>query len=208
MVFFMPKTAEAVVAKRPYLSKSKRKSQLVEAAANLVETQGWPALSMTTLADHVGVSRQLVYQHFPSLGSLLTATARSIFNDTMQDTVTAIAANSGDIRMAIGAAADVSLDMPNGRGDALWQMIAGMGSGLDELEVIRVSIRDIIIGLWTPMAQKQLGLCETDAKALVWMMLMSFWGIRNLVRDGVMSRQQGLQAFGAHAERVFSQAGR
>lgn len=199
----MAKPAEAVTAKRPYLSKEARKAQLVEAAANLVETQGWSVLNMSTLADHIGVSRQLVYQHFPSLGSLLTATANAIFNDTMQGTVTAIAANQNDIRLAIRAAAEVSLDMPNGKGDALWYMIAGMNTGLEELEVIRVSIRDIIIGLWTPMAEKQLGLCELKAKALVWMMIMAFWGIRNLVRDGVLGRTEGLQAFEQHADLVF-----
>lgn len=199
----MVKPTEAATTKRPYLNKAERKAQLVEAAASLVETQGWSVLNMSTLADHVGVSRQLVYQHFPSLGSLLTATAHAIFNDTMQGTMAAIAANQNDIKLAISAAAEVSLDMSNGKGDALWYMIAGMNTGLEELETIRISIRNIIIGLWTPMAQKQLDLCEVQAKALVWMMIMSFWGIRNLVRDGVLSRTQGLDEFERHAMLVF-----
>lgn len=189
--------------KRPYLGKEERKKQLLEASCQLVESQGWYVLNMSTLADHVGVSRQLVYQHFPNLESLLTATAHSIFDETMTGTAAAIAQYPDDIRAAIEAAAVVSLDMPQGRGDALWQMIAGMNLGLPELDVIRRDIRYLVIGLWTPSAQKQLGLGEVEAKSLVWMMIMAFWGIRNLARDGLVTREQAIEQFRALSAQIF-----
>lgn len=192
--------------KRAYLSKEKRKAQLVEAAASLVEERGWSVLNMSTLADEVGVSRQLVYQHFPSLESLLTTTAQSIFNDTMQGTIAAISANQDDLAEAIKAASFVSLDLPKGRGDALWQMIAGMNSGLPELEAIRCAIRDLVINIWTPLAQKQLGLELKPAQAKVWMMIMAFWGIRNMARDGLVTRDQAVEEFTKLADQVFLQA--
>ena len=83
-------------------------------------------------------------------------------------------------------------------------MIAGMNLGLPELESIRRDIRNLVIGLWTPLAQKQLGLQEKQAKALVWMMIMAVWGIRNLSRDGLISRKQAIEQFQDFSDSVFS----
>lgn len=196
--------SSSTTTKRPYLGKVERKKQLLDASCQLVESQGWYALNMSTLADYVGVSRQLVYQHFPNLECLLTATAHSIFDETMTGTAEAIAEHSDDIRAAIEAAGVVSLDLPVGRGDALWQMIAGMNLGLPELDTIRRDIRYLVIGLWTPSAQKQLGVSEIEAKSLVWMMIMAFWGVRNLARDGLITREQAIEQFSALSVRVFT----
>ncbi|WP_370263339.1 TetR/AcrR family transcriptional regulator [Limnobacter sp.] len=189
--------------KRPYLGKEERKNQLVQAAAALVEAQGWAELNMSTLAQASGVSRQLVYQHFPSLESLLTATAWAIFVDTMQGTQQAIAANAHDIKAAIRAAAVVSMDMPQGRGDALWQMIAGMNQNMPELETIRTGIRDLVLRIWLPLLKKHRSMSDKAAASLVWMLIMAFWGARNLVRDGVVSRKQALAQFDVLLESVF-----
>ncbi|HEX4917825.1 MAG TPA: TetR/AcrR family transcriptional regulator [Limnobacter sp.] len=192
-----------VLEKRPYLGKEERKSQLVQAAAALVEQQGWAELNMSTLAQASGVSRQLVYQHFPSLESLLTATAWAIFVDTMQGTQQAITSNVDDIKAAIRAAAVVSMDMPAGRGDALWQMIAGMNQNMTELETIRTGIRDVVLGLWQPLLRKHRSMSDKAASSLVWMLIMAFWGARNLVRDGVVSRKQALAQFDVLLDSVF-----
>lgn len=182
-------------SRRPYLGKTERKQQLLQAAASLVEARGWSVLNMSSLAEASQVSRQLVYQHFPSLESLLTQTAWAIFSDTMQGTQQAISTHPDNMRQAIHAAALVSLDMPVGRGDALWQMISGMNLGLPELESIRVGIRDVVLGLWVPYLRKERSMPEAQARALVWMLIMSFWGVRNLIRDGVISRKAGLAEF-------------
>ncbi|HEX4843887.1 MAG TPA: TetR/AcrR family transcriptional regulator [Limnobacter sp.] len=192
-----------VLEKRPYLGKEERKSQLVQAAAALVEQQGWAELNMSTLAQASGVSRQLVYQHFPSLESLLTATAWAIFVDTMQGTQQAIMSNTHDIKAAIRAAAVVSMDMPVGRGDALWQMIAGMNQNMTELETIRTGIRDVVLRLWQPLLKKHRSMSDKAASSLVWMLIMAFWGARNLVRDGVVSRKQALAQFDVLLDSVF-----
>jgi hypothetical protein len=57
----------ATQEKRPYLGKDDRRKSLLNAAAELVEEAGWGVLNMSALADRAGVSRQLVYQHFPFL---------------------------------------------------------------------------------------------------------------------------------------------
>ena len=188
-------TSSPTQEKRPYLGKSDRKKALLQSAAELVEESGWGVLNMSALADRAGVSRQLVYQHFPNLESLLGATAWAVFTDTMQGTAQAIANHPTDLKQAIRAAELVSLDMPVGKGDALWQLIAGSGLNSPELEIIRLGIRDVILKLWVPAIHKSKGLDEAAATSLVWMVILSFWGIRQLIRDQLVTREQGIAQF-------------
>ena len=196
-------TKSPPVEKRPYLGKDDRKKALLHSAAELVEEAGWGVLNMSALADRAGVSRQLVYQHFPNLESLLGATALAVFTDTMQGTATAIASHPHDLKQAIRAAELVSLDMPVGRADALWQLIAGSGLNSPELETIRVGIRNVILKLWVPAVRKQKNLDEAAATSLVWMVILSFWGIRQLIRDKVIDREQGIAQFDSLLERLM-----
>lgn len=189
--------------KRPYLGKDDRKKALLQSAAELVEEAGWGVLNMSALADRAGVSRQLVYQHFPNLESLLGATAWAVFTDTMEGTAQAIANHPDDLKQAIRAAELVSLDMPVGKGDALWQLIAGSGLNSPELETIRLGIRDVILGLWVPAIRKAKGLDKPAATSLVWMVILSFWGVRQLIRDQLISREEGVAQFDALLNRLL-----
>lgn len=196
-------TSAKAPEKRPYLGKDDRKKALLHSAAELVEEAGWGVLNMSALADRAGVSRQLVYQHFPNLESLLGATAWIVFTDTMEGTAQAIASHPNDLKQAIRAAELVSLDMPVGRGDALWQLIAGSGLNSPELETIRVGIRDVILKLWVPAVRKEKNLDKPAATSLVWMVILSFWGIRQLIRDGLVSREQGIAQFDALLDQLI-----
>ncbi len=193
----------SVTEKRPYLGKEDRKKDLLQHASALVEEEGWGVLTMSALAERAKVSRQLVYQHFSNLEELLGATAWAVFVDTMQGTAQAIAAHPDDIKQAIRAAELVSLDMSVGKGDALWQLIAGSGLNSPELETIRLGIRDVILKLWVPTISKLKGLDDASAKSMVWMIIMSFWGIRQLIRDGMVSRDQGIAQFDQMLDRVL-----
>lgn len=197
-----PRKAAAPAAKRAYLSRDQRRQSLLEAAAGIVERDGWPALTMSALAEQGGTSRQLIYQHFPSLDKLLADTAWHIFNDTMAGTQASIAAHPGSLREAAEAAEAITLDLSPGRGDALWQLIAGTAGSSPELDKMRRGFRDLIGNLWATTVRKQLGLSAADSKAYAWMTVMAFWGMRQLVRDGVVSRSQGVKLFNQLVERV------
>lgn len=193
---------QKAVTKRAYLSRDLRRQTLLEVAADIVEHEGWTALTMSALAERGGTSRQLVYQHFPSLEKLLDDTAWHIFTDAMQGTRASIAAHPASLAEAVKAAESVTLDLPVGRGDALWQLIAGTASSTPELEKIRRGLRELIGGIWTPLVRKSLGLTEADARAYAWMTVMAFWGMRQLVRDGELSRARGVKLFNDLIERV------
>jgi AcrR family transcriptional regulator len=190
------------VAKRAYLSKDLRRQTLLEVAAQIVESDGWAGLNMSALAERGGTSRQLIYQHFPSMEKLLADTAWHIFMEVAKGTTDSVAANSGNLTEAIKAAEAFSLDLPPGRGDALWQLIAGTAGSTPELEEIRQGIRKLISGIWTPVVRKALDMNEADARAYAWMSILAFWGMRQLVRDGELSRTRGVKLFNGFMERV------
>jgi AcrR family transcriptional regulator len=60
-------------AKRPYLRPAERRRQLLDAAAAVVKRDGLGALSMVAVTAEAGVSRRLVYNHFPDLPTLVRA---------------------------------------------------------------------------------------------------------------------------------------
>jgi AcrR family transcriptional regulator len=188
--------------KRAYLSRDLRRRTLLEVAAGIVEREGWTALTMSALAENGGTSRQLVYQHFPSLEKLLADTAWFIFEETMLQTRASVAAHPSSLVEAVKMAESFTLDLSPGRGDALWQLIAGTAAASPELEKIRANLRQMIGGVWTPLVRKELDLAPADARAYAWFTVMAFWGMRQLVRDGELTRARGTKLFNDFLERV------
>lgn len=66
----------AVRVRRPYaprLPPEKRREQLIDAALGLIIEQGYAGVSIEAVARVAGVTRPVVYDHFPNLGRLLHA---------------------------------------------------------------------------------------------------------------------------------------
>ena len=61
------------MTKRSYLPAGVRRSLIVEAASRLISRDGLNGLTMVAVAKEAGVSRQLVYDHFPDLPTLFEA---------------------------------------------------------------------------------------------------------------------------------------
>lgn len=62
--------------RRPYaprLPPEQRREQLLDAALSLIVDQGYAGVSIEAVARVAGVTRPVVYDHFPNLGRLLTA---------------------------------------------------------------------------------------------------------------------------------------
>src|ERR1700748_1902983 len=55
----------------PRMAPEKRREQLIDAALRLIVEQGYEGVSMGAIARVAGVTRPVVYDHFPNLGRLL-----------------------------------------------------------------------------------------------------------------------------------------
>jgi AcrR family transcriptional regulator len=68
--------AQGTRARRPYaprLPPEQRREQLMDAALRLIIEQGYAGVSIEAVARVAGVTRPVVYDHFPNLGRLLHA---------------------------------------------------------------------------------------------------------------------------------------
>lgn len=68
--------SEAPVRKRTRLTPQVRRGQILNAAANLILSEGLSALTMERLAREIGISKALVYNYFASREALLEALLR------------------------------------------------------------------------------------------------------------------------------------
>jgi AcrR family transcriptional regulator len=70
-----PSDASAKPRRRyaPRMAPEQRREQLIDAALSVIVEQGYEGVSIETIARTAGVTRPVIYDHFPNLGRLLQA---------------------------------------------------------------------------------------------------------------------------------------
>jgi AcrR family transcriptional regulator len=90
-----------------------RREQLIDAALSVILQQGYGGVSIEAIARTAGVTRPVIYDHFPNLGKLLQALIER------------------EERYALEQLAAVVPDVPSGDGDPAELFAAGVGRFLD-----------------------------------------------------------------------------
>lgn len=188
--------------KRQYLAKDERRLALLDVAAALVEQQGWQALTMISVADAAKVSRQLIYQHFASIDELMADTMAHLLRDAYEHLRSNLKGDPGKLPQLVSFAENLTLDLPPARARALWQMMTAHNSGSVETNRMSRRLRHLLTKLWSPMVSKAFELDARDGDALVWMLIMGFWGGLQLVDDGEIEREDITQLFSWMIERL------
>ncbi len=181
--------------KRAYLARDDRRNALLDVAATVVETQGWPALSMISVAETAQVSRQLVYQHFTSVDELMADTMSHLFRGRYEEIRRGIDNNDGNMTELLRIVDQQTFDDRPGRVRALWQMITATYSDNAETSRVGRRLRHLLTKLWSPMLARQMGLSNDQSRAMAWMLTMAFWGAHQLVHDGEISRKTASELF-------------
>jgi AcrR family transcriptional regulator len=165
------------MTKRPYLNFDDRRRQLLDAAARLFAREGYAGLTMVALATEAGVSRRLVYDHFPDLASLYSA----FFDDRAERHLAAIAeaVDAADDDSAFPAAFSHLLAMPADDQRALCVLVAD--PGLPDLDPVRERFRRHVEQQW--LGRLPAG---EHARAVLWTVVTGLFGLAELVsRDEV-----------------------
>jgi AcrR family transcriptional regulator len=127
----VPAKPAASRSRAPRLDKAARRQQLLEAAADLLQTQGRQAFTMERLADHAGVARSLPYAHFPNADDVLVALYREELGRLAERIVAAVSpAPPGEERLRAGLHA--YFDVVRERG-VLLSILNAPGSRIPEL---------------------------------------------------------------------------
>lgn len=98
------------------LSRSARRAQLLVAAREVFAAQGYHAAAMDDIAERAGVSKPVLYQHFPGKLELYRALLTTCADDLVDRVRGAIAATS-DNRERVAAAVSAYFDFVAGEGE-------------------------------------------------------------------------------------------
>jgi AcrR family transcriptional regulator len=189
---------------RPYLNKPERQKMLLDTAASIVDKNGWDQLSMITLAKKASVSRQLIYQNFKSVGQLTENTADYMFEKLYLATATVLSDNDSDIIQAIQKAQAVLLTLPSGRVQALWNIISNNATTETQFSKVSRRYRRMISNLYTPIIMQSMNLDKTRARQTAWLIMMSFWGVQQLVNDKSINTEDAKNLITWYVERFVA----
>jgi AcrR family transcriptional regulator len=190
--------------KRAYLARDSRRQALLDVAARVVEEQGWQGLSMISVAAAGKVSRQLVYQHFPSVDELIAATLTHLFSDQYLALREVIAEHPDDLASLVRLAEALTFDDRPGRTRALWQMLTATYSSDPQTTGSGTRARHLITKMWADTVRKHFELDEPRARALAWMLSMALWGAHQVVTEGDLDREAGIELFTWMVQRLGS----
>ncbi|GAA4852302.1 TetR/AcrR family transcriptional regulator [Pseudonocardia benzenivorans] len=108
---------EAPVQRGARLSRSARRAQLLLAARDVFAAQGYHAAAMDDIAERAGVSKPVLYQHFPGKLELYRALLTT-YADELVGSVRAAIDTTTDNRERVHAAVTAYFDFVAGEGGA------------------------------------------------------------------------------------------
>ncbi|HEY5303974.1 MAG TPA: TetR/AcrR family transcriptional regulator [Acidimicrobiales bacterium] len=107
----MPNTPE-LPNKRQYLSSESRRISILRVADDVLSKEGVAHLSIVEVAHRAGISRQLVYQHFADLNTLLIEVIRMRLVELQSSLDSPDGTRRGEIRELVEAQLRRILSMP------------------------------------------------------------------------------------------------
>jgi AcrR family transcriptional regulator len=119
------------------LTAPERRAQLLDVAGRLFADLGYHGLSMEHLADAAGVSKPVLYQHFPSKRELYLALVRDAVSE-MTTQVHAALEGTTDNRARVAGAIAAYVDFVE---DRRFPLLFGPGGPADDAEVAGVLAR-------------------------------------------------------------------
>ncbi|SNR39359.1 transcriptional regulator, TetR family [Haloechinothrix alba] len=96
------------------LPRNKRRAQLLTAAQEIFAANGYHATAMDEIAEHAGVSKPVLYQHFPGKLELYVALLEEHVDELISN-VRAALASTPDNKHRVNAAVGAYFDFVNGR---------------------------------------------------------------------------------------------
>ncbi|MGY1711129.1 TetR/AcrR family transcriptional regulator [Geodermatophilus sp. SYSU D00758] len=113
----LPRSIPAPVRRSSRLPRSARRLQLLQAAQEVFVAQGFHAAAMDDIADRAGVSKPVLYQHFPGKRELYLALLEQQVT-ALTERVRAAMAGTDDNRTRVNGAVGAYFDFIDAEGEA------------------------------------------------------------------------------------------
>ena len=191
------------VTKRSYLPAGVRRSLIVQAASRLISRDGLHGLTMVAVAQEAGVSRQLVYDHFPDLPTLFRAAFAEQVRQYDLGLESVFALSAGDAEGIARALFEHVLAL----GPETRSVVRALIDGAVPLELtaIREQFRATIDRRWSSWF-RTLGLDNQSSNALVSVMTSAYLSAAELVDNGEIGADAATTIVAMLADGIISHA--
>ncbi len=173
---------------RAYLKSPDRRRQLLAAAAALAGRDGLDQLTMAGLAKAAGVSRQLVYEHFPDHATLvrdLFVDRFSVLDDAVANSAVAREGSTPSLRVAC----ELMLALPAADRHLLRSLLLRSATPEHELAQLASVLRERVIDRWsTALADPE----SSSARAAVWAVVNAALALGDMVDTGLISLDEAV----------------
>jgi AcrR family transcriptional regulator len=175
---------------RPYLSAAERRRRLLDAAARCFARDGYGGLTMVALAEEAGVSRRLVYNHFPDLAALYEAYFDDRTRRYLDGIDDAVATGGTDRLAAFTGAFRHLLAMPADDQRAIRVLVTD--PALPDLAPLQARVRAHIEARW--LAPFRIGIDDPAlARALLWTVVSGMFGLADVAARGEITVDAAVQ---------------
>ena len=149
---------------RTRMSAAERRDQLLDVTRDLVVEQGFGAVSMESVARRAGITRPVVYGHFPDLGSLLDAMLERESSRALTQLATVLPApeGGGSLRERLAGAMETYLHAVESS-PVTWRLALMPPDGAPELLRARIEEgREAVIAVLAEVLSTSDGLDSPD----------------------------------------------
>lgn len=177
-----------------------RRAQLLEIAAELLESRGVDGVRIPAIAARAGVTRAVVYRFFPNRQAILLDLLEE-FGHALQRGVEGSLDDNGldDVEALLGKLFGVVCDTVSAQGTGVWRLLSSTGPDPD-IEILAQEIRARITAPWFARVQDVTGSVAREAFALTSMIAATIPAIVELWIRGQLERDEAV----AYLERGVS----
>lgn len=183
--------------RRPYLNTDARRRQLLDSATRLAGRSGLDGLTMVALAKEAGVSRQLVYEHFRDLPTLVAALVVDRFSDLDAMIAATLARSPANTDANAVRAVAGMLALPPVDRHIIRTLLAHASLPEHELGDLARELRARMITRWSTALQ------STDSDALIWALIQAAFGLGDLLDADEITVEQALDHFSLLVHSAF-----
>ena len=144
----MPNSHDAP-AKRQYLSSESRRESILRVADEVLTKEGVARLSIVEVARRAGISRQLIYQHFADLNTLLIEVIRMRCAEVQLSLDISEGARELEIRDLVERQLHRVLTLPNRDRQLMRNLFGDITALPRDLWVTIAEIRQTVVARWT-----------------------------------------------------------
>ncbi len=189
-------------ARRQYLSAESRRESILRVADEVLTKDGVGHLSIVEVARRAGISRQLIYQHFADLNTLLVEVIRMRFAQFQMATDMSDGAADLEVRQLVERQIHRLLSLPQRDRQLMRNLFGDISSLPRDLWPTIGEIREAVVYRWTTLIDPR-STPSPLSYAKMGLIIHTILGAWDLIIDGSISEDEAVGLIMKIVESLF-----